>query len=193
MRSWSALPDVTLKHMGEISADFLAREIVHFQAVGRHLYLLPYGRNTDRSDYRLVIPEGRGTCSTKHALLAALAREQRLPVALTLGVYEMHERNTPGVGRVLDRYQLAFIPEAHCYLTYEGARIDVTRSGLEPVEPIVKFLHEETITPEQIGAYKVQVHQRFLWQWSAQTALTHHRSFEEIWSIREECIAALAQ
>jgi hypothetical protein len=125
--------------------------------------------------------------------LAALAQEQRLPVALTLGVYEMHERNTPGVGRVLDRHKLSFIPEAHCYLIYEGTRIDVTRSGLEPVEPIGKFLHEETINPEQIGAYKVQMHQQFLRQWSAQTTLTHRRGFEEIWSIREECIAALAQ
>lgn len=193
MHSWPLLPNVTLKKVGKRSLDFLAHNVADFRAAGRYLYQLPYGRNTDRSDYTLVIPEGRGTCSTKHALLAALAQEQQLPVHLTLGIYEMHERNTPGVGKVLDKYGLPFLPEAHCYLTYRGERVDVTRSGLEATEPIRRFLHEETISPDQIGDYKVRVHQQFLQQWSAQTALTHRRSFAEIWSIREECIAALAQ
>jgi hypothetical protein len=55
---------------------------------------LPYGRNSDHSDWRLVLGEGRGTCSTKHALLADLARENRRHVALMLGIYEMDEDNT---------------------------------------------------------------------------------------------------
>jgi hypothetical protein len=193
VQSWLLLPDVPLKKVGKLSFDFLAQNIMDFRAAGRYLYQLPYGRNTDRSDYRLVIAEGRGTCSTKHALLAALAQEQQLPVSLTLGIYEMHDRNTPGVGRVLDRYELSFIPEAHCYVIYRGVRIDVTRSGLEPTEPMCRFLYEESISPEQIGDYKVRVHQQFLQQWSAQTGLTQPRSFAEIWNIREECIAALAQ
>lgn len=193
MESWLTLPEVALKNTGKLSLDFLSRDIADFRAAGRYLYHLPYGRNTDRSDYRLVILEGRGTCSTKHALLAALAQEQQLPVHLTLGIYEMHERNTPGVGKVLDTYGLPFLPEAHCYLTQQRGRFDVTRSGLEPSEPISRFLHEETISPNQIGDYKVRVHQQFLQQWSAQTALTHRLSFAEIWNIREECIAALAQ
>jgi hypothetical protein len=46
-----------------------------------------------------VHTEGRGTCSTKHALLAELATEQRLPVALVLGIYLMNERNTPSGGQ----------------------------------------------------------------------------------------------
>jgi hypothetical protein len=46
----------------------------------------------------------------------------------------MHEHNTPGVGEVLARYGLLSLPEAHCYLMYNGMRIDVTRSGTaEPV------------------------------------------------------------
>ena len=193
MRSWSALPHVPLQPTGQVTADFLTRHVTSFQAAGCYLYRLPYGRNTDRANFRLVLPEGRGTCSTKHALLAELAREQGLPLLLTLGIYEMHERNTPGVGQVLDRYGLPFIPEAHCYLTYQEMRIDVTRSSVEPTEPIDRFLHKETIMPEQIGDYKVRVHRQFLQQWSARTCLTHRRSFAEIWRIREECIAALAQ
>jgi hypothetical protein len=193
MQSWLVLPDTMLQSRGQVTADFFTRGVVDFRAAGRYLHQLPYGRNSDRSDYRLVIPEGRGTCSTKHALLAELAREHYLPVALTLGIYKMHERNTPGVGLVLDKYGLSHIPEAHCYLTYEGRRIDVTRSGMEPTDPIKQFLHEETITPEQIGDYKVQLHQQFLRQWVTNAILTQRPSFEEIWRIREECIAALVR
>lgn len=193
MHSWQALPEAALQSAGPISAAFMDRSVANFRAAGRYLHQLPYGRNTERADFRLVLIEGRGTCSTKHALLAELAHEHHLLVALTLGIYEMHERNTPGVGPVLDKYELSYIPEAHCYLAYEGRRIDVTRSGMEPTEPINRFLFEEVIAPEQIGDYKVHVHQQFLRHWSGQTALTHRLSFEEIWRIREECIAALAQ
>jgi hypothetical protein len=193
MHSWQALPDNPLKPAGQTTADFVVRSIPDFRLAGRHLYQLPYGRNSDRADFRLVLPEGRGTCSTKHALLAELAQEQQLSITLTLGIYDMHERNTPGVGKVLDRYQLLFIPEAHCYLTYEGKRIDVTRSGTEPTEPITQFLYEESIRPQQIGEYKIQLHRRFLREWLKDKTLASRYSFEEIWQIREECIAALAQ
>lgn len=193
MHSWQALPEAVLQSAGPISAAFVARGVANFRAAGRYLQQLPYGRNTDRANFRLVLTEGRGTCSTKHALLAALAAEQNLLIVLTLGIYEMSEGNTPGVGPVLDKYGLACVPEAHCYLTYEGVRIDITRSGGESTEPIRAFLHEEPITPEQIGDYKVRFHQEFLQQWVTNTALTHPRSFAEIWRIREECIAALAQ
>jgi len=193
MHSWQALPDILLKPAGQITANLLARDIRSFRTAGRYLHFLPYGRNSDRANFRLVLPEGRGTCSTKHALLAELAREQDVPLILTLGIYEMHERNTPGVGAVLDTYGLSSIPEAHCYLTYAGTRIDITRTGAEPVDPITQFLYEEAILPEQIGDYKVQLHQRFLQNWLARHNSVGGRSVAEVWKIREECIAALAQ
>jgi len=194
MRSWDALPDAPLKFASSVTAEFMARGIANFQGAGRYLQALPYGRTANRADFSAVLHEGRGTCSTKHALLATLAHEQHLPVMLTLGIYEMHEHNTPGVGVVLARYGLAFLPEAHCYLTYRGTRIDVTRSGAEPAQPIARFLHEEAIVPEQIGPYKVTLHRQCMQDWVRNnTAVVKARSFEEVWRIREECIAALAQ
>ena len=189
MRSWDALPTRHLEALGAASAQFLALGIEDYRAAARFVNRLPYGRNADRANFRLVIVEHRGTCSTKHALLAALARENQLPVNLTLGIYEMSERNTPGVGAVLDRHGLGYVPEAHCYLTYAGERIDVTRSAVNPSEGIARFLHEETIAPAQIGDYKVAMHQRFMREWVARTM--PHRSWEQLWKIREECIAAL--
>lgn len=194
MRSWDALPNVPLKPGGPLAADFTARGITNFRAAGCYLQKLPYGRTADRADFRGVLREGRGTCSTKHALLAALAQEQDLAVVLTLGIYEMHERNTPGVGAVLSRYGLVYLPEAHCYLMYEGMRIDITRSGTAPSEPIARFLHEEPITPEQIADYKVALHRQFMRDWVSNKAeVVGGRDFNDVWQIREECIGALAQ
>ena len=194
MDSWDVLPQVALQAAGPVSTEFIARGLTDFRAAGRYLQGLPYRRTVDRSDFRAVLREGRGTCSTKHALLAALAHEQNLPVVLTLGFYAMHERNTPGVGVVLTQYGLALLPEAHCYLTYAGRRVDVTRSGAAPAEPITQLLYEEAIVPEQIGDYKVTLHRHYMQTWVNHNAEeVRGRSFEEVWRIREECIAALAQ
>jgi hypothetical protein len=195
VRSWDALPNVPLRAVGPVSAEFMARGITEFRAAGCYLQALPYGRTVNRADFTAVLHEGRGTCSTKHALLATLAAEQQVPVVLTLGIYNMHEHNTPGVGVVLARYGLASLPEAHCYLSCGGTRIDVTRSGADPTEPISRFLHpEEAIVPEQIGAYKVTLHRQCMQEWVRNNPETvKELSFEDIWQIREECIAALAQ
>jgi len=194
MDSWALLPPVALSPLGPLSAEVIACGMTDFRAVGRYLQALPYGRTADRADFRAVLRAGRGTCSTKHAFLAALAHEQGLPVVLTLGIYAMHERNTPGVGAVLTQYGLASLPEAHCYLIYAGRRIDVTRCGKAPTEPITELLHEESIIPEQIGDYKVTLHRHFMQRWiNANAEQVRGLSFEDVWRIREACIAALAQ
>jgi hypothetical protein len=184
---------VPLTPAGPLSAACIALGLTDLPSVGRYLQALPYGRTAIRGDYQAVLRQSKGTCSTKHALLAALADEQELALALTLGIYEMHERNTPGVGPVLAQYHLAFIPEAHCYVICNATRIDVTRCGVEPAEPISRFLHEETIVPRQIGDYKVAMHRQFMQDW------VHHDpemaaglSFEQVWQVRELCIAALS-
>ena len=175
---------------GPITRLFRAAGASDFPGAALHVLGLPYGRISDRSRFWLVLEEGRGTCTTKHAALAELAREQGIDVQLTLAIYEMSEENTPGVGRVLTAHGLWCIPEAHCFLRYQGERIDVTGvpSGAAPID---RFLHEEPITVEQIGAYKNDLHRRFLRDWIARTETVRGRSLDDVWRIREECIAAL--
>jgi hypothetical protein len=175
---------------GPVTRLFRTAGVEDFRGAAGYVRRLPYGRITDRSKFWLVLEEGRGTCTTKHATLAELAREQQIDVQLVLGIYEMHERNTPRVGAVLEGHGLTCIPEAHCYLRYEGQRVDVTgvAAGAEPID---RFLHEEPITVEQIGAYKNDLHRRFLGDWIARTETLAGRSVDEVWRIREECIAAL--
>ncbi len=102
----------------------------------------------------------------------------------------MCEANTPGVGDVLATHALPYVPEAHCYLTCGGERVDITRD-VEGAEPIATFLHEETITPAQIGRYKTELHRRFLAAWIATSDVAGDRSLEDVWRIREQCIEAL--
>ena len=185
------LADRPLSANGPFTTRFRAAGVRDFAGAARHLLTLPYGRITDREKFWLVLEEGRGTCTTKHALLAELAREQAIDVQLMVSIYEMHERNTPGVGPVLSAHGLTCIPEAHCYLRHQGRRIDIT--GVPPgADPIEHFLHEEPITVDQIGAYKIELHRRFLGDWIARTETVRGRSLDEVWRIREACIAALS-
>ena len=123
------LPNFPLDAGRPLGREFAALGLCGYRDAARHVHSLPYGRNSDRSDWRLILKEGRGTCSTKHALLADLARENLRHVVLVLGVYEMDERNTPGIGTVLERHGIPCVPEAHCYLAHEGTRVDLTREG----------------------------------------------------------------
>ncbi|MDJ0621867.1 MAG: hypothetical protein QNJ17_02810 [Desulfocapsaceae bacterium] len=152
------------------------------------VWRLPYGRTSDRANWRLVIPENRGNCSTKHALLKQLADELGLDIHLVLGIYDMNEGNTSGVGEVMEKYDLEAIPEAHCYLKYEGRRFDFTRCDDKMMpQPNLQYISEITISPEDIGERKIELHQSYIRE--KVTA----RPFAEIWKIREECIAALAE
>jgi hypothetical protein len=194
MYSWKALSPSALKRVGEISSAFIDLGIRDWRSAAEMVSALPYGRNAAPSDKMAVLHERRGTCSTKHALLRGLALEQNFAVDLLLGIYLMHGRNTPGVGKVLARYGLKEVPEAHCYLRSGKRRIDVTRvMESHPADSITQFLHEETISPDQIGDYKVEVHRRFLQQWTTSLVPKTSYTLDEIWGVREECIAALAQ
>ena len=181
------LPNFILDPTGGMGAQFNALGLRDYHAAASHGWRLPYGRNSDRSGFRLVLREERGTCSTKHALLAEVAREHRLSVDLLLGIYEMDENKTRGVGEALRRYGLARVPEAHCYLAYRGTRVDLTRAG-QTVKPAEFFLCEERIEPCQIGVYKLKRHRRFVRKWATEQGL----DFDRVWWAREECIGALA-
>jgi hypothetical protein len=90
-------------------------------------------------------------------------------------------------GRITDRSRFWLVLE-------EGrgtcTTIDMTGVPAGAV-PIERFLHEEPITIDQIGAYKIEVHRRFLRDWIPRTEAARGRSLGDVWRIREACIAAL--
>lgn len=187
------LPDVELRPAGAITSAFIERGATDLRAGADLLWYIRYGRNTNPADPLCVLAEGVGTCSTKHALLARLVAEQAVPgIELRMGIYEMSEANTPGVGATLAAHGLSSIPEAHCYLVANGTRIDITRTDGAGDEPIDTFLAEETITPDQIGAHKRAFHRRFL-ATAAASGRYGTRTLDDLWSIREACIRAISQ
>jgi Transglutaminase-like superfamily len=191
MYSWEVLDPIILKPGRVITAAFVAAGINDFRAAAAYVHSIPYGRTSNRDDPLSVLREDRGTCSTKHALLSALAQEQNIEIALVIGIYRMNGRNSPGVGEVLEKYGLDGLPEAHCFLRSGEMRIDLTRVETTPPERITEFIYEEEISPDQIGEYKTSLHRRFLSQRIGEAATAWY-SLDELWQIRESCIAALA-
>ena len=153
---------------------------------------LPYGRNKNRSDFRLVFSEMKGTCSSKHALLKTIADLNEVPnIVLVIGIYRMNHLNTPKIGLELMENSIDFIPEAHCYLKINGIRTDFTtrKSEFQKIEKDI--IQEKEIQPEQVSTFKVNYHIDYVKHWLIATNSKYE--FHEIWKIREKCIQNLTE
>ncbi len=153
---------------------------------------LPYERNSNRTDFGLVISEKKGSCSSKHALLKKVADLNKVEkVKLILGMYKMNQKNTPNIGNVLSVNSISFVPEAHCYLKIENERIDITsqQSDIRKIES--EIIDEIEIEPEQVAEFKVEYHKAFLKRWISEGKI--EMNFDEIWEIREKCITNLTE
>ncbi|WP_018624362.1 hypothetical protein [Kangiella aquimarina] len=180
------IPNKKLDYSEELSKEFIERGISSFHAACDYVWKLPYGRTSDRANWKLVLTESRGACSTKHALLKALADELLIDIDLVVGIYPMTGKNTSGVGKVLLKHNVEYIPEAHCYLRYQDERLDFTRYSVQADEPINKFFSEISIKPNEIGEIKLNFHKNFIRNNYSKV------EFERIWAIREECIAEIS-
>lgn len=184
-------PNRPIKNKGPISSAFIQRDLKSMYDATVYLRALPYGRTSDRSNFLTVLHEQIGTCSSKHALIAALADEISFnDLQLYLGIYKMNDENTPGIGTVLSSNELEYIPEAHCYLKYNGVEIDITNPQSDISKIIPDILTETRITPAQTIEFKVTEHKKFIKRWILETHL--NKSFEQVWAIREKCISALS-
>lgn len=153
---------------------------------------LPYGRNKRRDGYLNIIVEGKGTCSSKHAFLKSLLIEQEVKDwTLLLGIFKMNGINTPKVKEVLDHYDVDFIPEGHIYLMNNGKRYDMTFADSDITTIEQDILQEIEIDPYMVVDFKVDYHKNYLSNW----ILTENSNFtfDEIWSIREQCILKLSE
>lgn len=166
------------------------KQIHSWEQMLEHIRKLPYGRNANRFDFNLVLEEGRGSCSSKHALLKQVADLKGIPdVQLILGIYRMNKLNTPGIGTVLEQNDIDYIPEAHCYLKIGGERFDYTSEHADFENIRMDVLAERVIEPEQVSEYKVEFHKTFVRDWLRKSAF--EMDFEQLWAIRETCISNL--
>src|SRR5262249_16696047 len=73
----------------------------------------------------IVFLEHRGTCQSKHDLIAALGRELDLSIRKFVGGYRLDETMIEGAGEVLAAYALPYVPEIHCVLQFDGRFLDL--------------------------------------------------------------------
>jgi len=172
---------------GEYTKMLKDYDIQNLQSLIEFLRSLPYGRNTNREDLSLVFTEKKGTCSSKHAFLKAVALENRFDkIKLIMAIYKMDEQNTPKIGSVLSENGIDYVPEAHCYLKLKDNRIDVTSKESDFNKIKDSIIEETEIEPHQVSEFKIKYHKNFIKNWIVENRLDI--TFEELWSIREKCI-----
>lgn len=180
--------------MAQDSTTLLLRKsnITTWEQLLIHIQSIPYGRNADRANLELVLTENKGTCSSKHALVKQIGDSNQIEsVSLILCMYQMTEANTKGIGTYLSDHDLDYIPEAHCFLMINGKRIDLTNPNSDMSKLEAAILEEKEIMPYQVDQYKVDYHKAYIANWAKKMQLM--MSLEALWSIREKCIAHLAQ
>jgi len=183
--------DYGLQSNDELTLLLKDKGISTWHALTKYVKHLPYGRNNNRTDLALVLKEQKGTCSSKHALLKAIADLNNIPdVKLILGIYKMNITNTPRIGDVLHKNNIDFLPEAHCYLKINNERLDFTSSNSDFNRIKNDILIETEIEPHQVTEFKVDYHKNFIANWIETNKITF--SFDNIWEIREQCIANLS-
>lgn len=138
--------DEKITQAGSIAGEFLSLGIGTFLEACRWVHELPYGYNSDRDDLMILFKEKMGTCTTKHAVIATLAAELGLPVTRGVGIYAMTEAIVTGTDKILSEYDLPYVPMIHCFLEYDGFRVDLTegnRNGKN--RPIDDFLFTDRV------------------------------------------------
>ena len=187
------IDEFNISPVGLISKEFLNHGVQTFHEACLFVQSLPYKRNTDKENPKIIFFDKCGTCSTKHALLKQLCMEHNIDnIKLVLGLFEMNGINTPQILDTLTKYNLKYIPEAHTYLKYHNQYFDFTKAGSSPIDFVDYLMFEKEISPKQINQYKVRLHQDYLRKWLDENT-TINLSFDEIWDVREQCILDLSR
>jgi hypothetical protein len=148
MDKLTVFPDKSISTAGPISEKFLSLGVGRFIDACRYIHILPYGFNTDRDDLMILFKENRGTCTTKHAVIATLANELNLPIEKNIGIYAMTEQIVAGTNEILAKYSLPYVPMVHCFLIYGKNRVDLSEGNNNGKNrPIEDFLFTQKVEP----------------------------------------------
>jgi hypothetical protein len=179
-----------LQDKGKLSSAILKLGFKEFLPFAEYICSLHYGRITYSQNIMAVIHERKGTCSSKHLLLASLAHEcGYTDIHLMVGIYKMSEKNTPGVGQVLQNAGLEYIPEAHAYLDCQGKRFDFTGLKTGEESPFHSLISEQPVTLSKLKETKEILHRIEIAKFAKRFNLDPQR----VWETREACIKALVE
>jgi len=148
MDSYDNLPNAEIKPVGELSIKFLDLGIKTFKDACDYVHNIDYGYNTNYEDKMIFFKENKGTCTTKHAVIAGLAQELEIPLYKHVCVYKFTEEITTGVNEILKKFEIPYIPMTHCFLVYENYRFDLTEGNHNgKKKPIDDCIHTERVDP----------------------------------------------
>jgi hypothetical protein len=148
MDKFTVFPDKSLSNAGIVSTKFLSLGIKSFIEACQYVQELPYGYNTDRDDLMILFKEKKGTCTTKHAVIASLAHELNLSIEKSIGIYAMTEEIVTGTDEILEKYNLPYVPMIHCFLVYGEYQVDLSEGNNNGKnKPIEEFLFTQQVEP----------------------------------------------
>ncbi|MHA2390502.1 MAG: hypothetical protein ACXAEX_00900 [Promethearchaeota archaeon] len=148
MDSKDKLPDAPIKPLGKITRKFLELGIESFREACNYVQNIDYGYNTNYEDRMILFKENLGTCTTKHAVIAGLAEELNIPLFKHVGVYRFTEEISTGTNEILKKYDVPYVPMAHCFLVYEDSRFDLTEGNCNGKNTTLEnFIYEEQVDP----------------------------------------------
>lgn len=185
-----SIKDYELNSQDKLTLSLKNYNISKWSELLAYIKKIPYGRNSARSNFSLILEENKGTCSSKHAFVKTIADLNKLDnIKLILGIYKMNHQNTPKIHDTLLQHNLEYLPEAHCYLKINNIRIDITHTNSDLSKLENDIIHELDIEANQVIDFKIKYHQQYLKDWLK--TKNHSLNFDEIWEIREECIKKL--
>lgn len=178
-------PNFLIEPKGELGTLCLAHDLKDYHAVTYYIWKLPYKRISNPNHIGGVILEGRGTCSSKHAFLAALAEEHgQTELVLQIVLFRMHGKNTPSIVELLDQYKVESFPEAHTRLIYRRDVFDFTFPTLSIAIDPQDILELHTANPLNLRTLKSTLHNEIIIQWSQKLGINP----EVLVKLREACI-----
>ncbi len=148
MDSYDKLPDSEIKSVGEFSIKFLDLGIKTFRGACDYVHKIDYGYNTNYEDKMILFKENRGSCTSKHAVIASLAQELGIPLYKHVCVYKFTEEITTGVNEILEEFKIPYVPMAHCFLVYKNYQFDLTEGNRNGKKThINECIHSEKVDP----------------------------------------------
>jgi hypothetical protein len=148
MDSYEKIPDKEIKSLGDISEKFLSLNITSFREACDYVHNAKYGYNSNYDDKMIFFKENKGTCTSKHAVIAGLAQELNIPLNKHVCVYKFNEEITTGADEILKKYEIPYVPMIHCFLVFDQFRFDLTEGNYNgKKKPINDYIHSERVDP----------------------------------------------
>ena len=99
-------------------------------------------------DKMILFKEMKGSCTTKHGVIATLAKELNIPLCKKVGIYKLTEEIVTGTNEILKEYELPYVPMIHCFLTYNKFNFDLTSGNFNGKKTSIdEFIQDEQVIP----------------------------------------------